>query len=122
MPKFLGHEVSDDAASVSERALSKSGFSTNDEPLLVDLKVLETVKGQQRVNPNLAPSPVEIRDFMRWLAGKRAPPLPPLARRILCLKRATIMNSIQSANTAANPAPAKRRILKRLMLSYVAQA
>ena len=96
MPSFLGHMIADDAASVLERSQSPTGFISSDIPLLEFMKVIDKKGGQQQISKSLASSPQEIRDFLTWACGNKQRPLPPLARKILCLKRAIIKNSIAS--------------------------
>ena len=95
----MGHEIINDPATVKERAESKDGFATVDIPLLKTLRVLTMVKGQLEVNKKLASSTKDIQDFLQWATGNRKPPLPPIARRILCLKRAMIKNSVSYIQT-----------------------
>ena len=99
MPRFMGHEIINDPATIQERQDSKDGFATVDIPLLKTLRVLKTEKGQLQVNKKLAPTTKDIQDFLQWTTGNRKPPLPPIARRILCLKRAIIKNSVSYAQT-----------------------
>ncbi len=80
------------------RAASPSGFIDADIPLLKEMKLVSVVGGQPKVNPAVASTPAEIRDFITWASGSRSPPLPPLAVKILCLKRASISNSVKSVN------------------------
>ena len=95
----MGHEIINDPATIQERQDSKDGFATVDIPLLKTLRVLKTEKGQLQVNKKLAPTTKDIQDFLQWTTGNRKPPLPPIARRILCLKRAIIKNSVSYAQT-----------------------
>jgi hypothetical protein len=95
----MGHEIINDPATIQERQESKDGFATVDIPLLKTLRVLKTEKGQLQVNKKLAPTTKDIQDFLQWTTGNRKPPLPPIARRILCLKRAIIKNSVSYAQT-----------------------
>jgi chromosome segregation ATPase len=100
MPSFLGHMIADDAASVLERSQSPTGFISSDIPLLEFMKVIDKKGGQQKLSKTLASSPQEIRDFLTWASGNKQRPLPPLARKILCLKRAIIKNSIASVGVS----------------------
>ncbi|NBQ47840.1 MAG: hypothetical protein EBU33_05220, partial [Sphingobacteriia bacterium] len=95
----MGHEIINDPATIQERQDSKDGFATVDIPLLKTLRVLKTEKGQLQVNKKLAPTTKDIQDFLQWTTGNRKPPLPPIARRILCLKRAIIKNSVSYVQT-----------------------
>ena len=99
MPRFMGHEIINDPATIKERQESKDGFATVDIPLLKTLRVLKLEKGQLQVNKKLAPTTKDIQDFLQWTTGNRKPPLPPIARRILCLKRAIIKNSVSYVQT-----------------------
>ena len=99
MPRFMGHEIINDPATIKERQDSKDGFATVDIPLLKTLRVLKFEKGQLQVNKKLAPTTKDIQDFLQWTTGDRKPPLPPIARRILCLKRAIIKNSVSYVQT-----------------------
>jgi hypothetical protein len=98
MPQFLGHRIADDPASLAERVSSSSGFIETDVPLLLEMRILIKDNGQPKPNPKLTAVAEEIKDFMRWISGPKTPPMPPLAVKILCLKRASILNSSQSAN------------------------
>ena len=95
----MGHEIINDPATIKEREESKDGFATVDIPLLKTLRVLKVEKGQLQVNKKLAPTIKDIQDFLQWTTGNRKPPLPPIARRILCLKRAIIKNSVSYVQT-----------------------
>jgi len=98
MPAFMNFPIANDATSVTERASSTNGYLDSDVDLLVSLKILIKNRSGISLNKKLVNEPSEIRDFLTWAAGAKKTPLPPLARRILCLKRAIIKNSIASVN------------------------
>ena len=103
MPQFLGHRITDDPPAVTARAASDTGFIEDDVPLLKELRILIDVGGQPKPNPALSANATEIRDFITWASGSKEPPMPPLAVKILCLKRARIQNSAKSANLGNKP-------------------
>jgi len=98
----MGHPIFDDSGSVEKRNASVTGFIDTDVPLLTSLGIVKVENGQQTIRKNLVKDPVDIRNFLAWAAGDRKIPLPPLARRILCLKRAIIKNSIASVSTSSH--------------------
>ena len=110
----MGFTIADDATSVSERASSNTGFIDSDLPLLQMLRIVDKKRGVMGVNKNIVKEPVELRDFLTWAAGQKKTPLPPLARRILCLKRAIVKNSIASIGTAAHQRTGEKRQLEEI--------
>jgi len=110
----MGFTIADDATSVSERASSNTGFIDSDLPLLQMLRIVEKKRGVMGVNKNIVKEPVELRDFLTWAAGQKKTPLPPLARRILCLKRAIVKNSIASIGTASQQRTGEKRQLEEI--------
>lgn len=114
MPQFLGHRIADDPASLAERVSSSSGFIETDVPLLLEMRILIKDNGQPKPNPKLTASTEEIKDFMRWISGPKTPPMPPLAVKILCLKRASILNSSQSANLGNKPRTGEKHNLEEI--------
>jgi hypothetical protein len=103
---FLGHKIASDPKSIQERQASNKGYIVSDLPLLNDLGILKNKKIKAQAN--------EIRDFIHWLGGNRNVPLPPLARRILCLKRALITQSILSVDT-----PTEQRTRQQKQISEI---
>ena len=95
----MGHNVDEDPITQKEREESEHGFAEADIPLLKTLRILKMENGQLQVNKKLAPTRNDIHEFLHWTTGSRKAPLPPIARRILCLKRAIILNSIASLQT-----------------------
>ena len=95
----MGHEVDKNPLIQKERQDSEYGFAESDIGLLKTLRILKFENGQLQVNKKLAPSRNDILEFLHWTTGSRKAPLPPIARRILCLKRAIIMNSVRSVQT-----------------------
>lgn len=95
----MGHDVDTNPITQKEREDSEYGFAEVDIPLLKTLRILKIENGQLQVNKKLAPSRSDIMEFLHWTTGDRKAPLPPIARRILCLKRAIIMNSVRSIQT-----------------------
>lgn len=89
--------ITDDADSMEQRASSNTGYIASDVDVLINLQILKKTRKGIEPNPNLSTQPDEIRDFLTWATGSKKNPLPPLARRLLCLKRALIKNSIASA-------------------------
>jgi len=110
----MGFQIANDADSVSKRASSVTGFIDEDLPLLRILRVVEKKKGAEKVNNNLVQAPEEIRDFLTWASGDKKVPLPPLARRILCLKRAIIKNSIASVGTSLQQRTGEKKQLEEI--------
>lgn len=92
----MNFQLADDARSKEQRASSPDGYITSDVDLLLNLKILQKGRDGIQINKKLVTESAEIRDFLTWTTGQRKVPLPPLARRILCLKRALIKNSIAS--------------------------
>jgi hypothetical protein len=103
---FLGHRIAKDDKSIHERQTSEKGYISSDLPLLNELGILR--------NKKIKAQPNEIRDFLHWLSGNRNVPLPPLARRILCLKRALINQSILSVDT-----PTEQRTRQQNQISEI---
>ena len=110
----MGFQLANDADSVTKRASSPTGFIDEDLPLLRILRVVEKKKGAEKVNNNLVQAPEEIRDFLTWASGDKKVPLPPLARRILCLKRAIIKNSIASVGTSLQQRTGEKKQLEEI--------
>lgn len=110
----MGFQIADDAASVSERTSSEKGFIDADLPLLQMLRIVEKKRGVIGVNHNLVDEPSNIRDFLTWASGSKKTPLPPLARRILCLKRAIIKNSIASVGTSLQQRTGEKNQLEEI--------
>ena len=102
MTTLLGFEIADDVDTVKLRQESPYGYSKRDVPALLEFGILiRDAKTKQVVmNPQLDFTVNDIRDFLNWIVGKRNPPLPPLVRKFLCLKRARIKNSIASVGTS----------------------
>ena len=92
----MGHDVDTNPLTQKVREESEYGFADEDIPLLKTLRILKVENGQLQVNKKLAPSRSDIMEFLHWTTGDRKAPLPPIARRILCLKRAIIINSVRS--------------------------
>ena len=95
----MGHDVDTNPLTQKVREESEYGFADEDIPLLKTLRILKVENGQLQVNKKLAPSRSDIMEFLHWTTGDRKAPLPPIARRILCLKRAIIINSVRSIQT-----------------------
>jgi len=110
----MGFQIADDATSVSERASSDKGFIDADLPLLQMLRIVEKKRGVIGINPHIVEEPSEIRDFLTWATGSKKTPLPPLARRILCLKRAIIKSSIASIGTSLQQRTGEKRQLEEI--------
>jgi chromosome segregation ATPase len=93
---FMNFSILNDTESKNKRSSSPKGYLESDVDLLLSLQILKKGKKGISANNNLVNKPVEIYDFLTWASGEKKIPLPPLARRILCLKRSLIKNSIAS--------------------------
>jgi hypothetical protein len=103
MATLLGYTIANDPDSVRLRQESNYGYiKGKDDAALVDFGILVRKNNIVVNNTKLTSNPKEIRDFLNWVTGKRTPPLPDIVRKILCLKRARILNS--KASTGTSPA------------------
>jgi hypothetical protein len=101
MATLLGFKIDNDLDSVKLRQNSSKGCLPKDEAALVEFGIFVKDKNNTTVfNTKLLSNPSEIRDFLNWVTGKRAPPLPDVVRRILCHKRARLVNSRESTGTS----------------------
>ena len=114
MPKLLEYDILSDAQSMSARTQSSNGYIPSDAAALTDLGILTKTKGLLSVNPHLGISKTEIADFLNWFAAKPKYPLPPVVRKILCLKRAKIMASNSSIGTSKSARTDQRAMIKRI--------
>ena len=101
MTTLLGYTIANDGDTIKQRQDSPLGYAKQDEPALIEFGILMRSKDNAIVrNANLGITSDQIRDFLNWVVGKREPPLPDLVRKILCLKRARITNSVESTGTS----------------------
>jgi len=114
MPKLLEYDILSDAQSMSARTQSSNGYIPSDAAALTDLGILTKTKGLLSVNPHLGISKTEIADFLNWFAAKPKYPLPPVVRKILCLKRAKLMASDSSIGTSKSARTDQRTMIKRI--------
>ena len=108
----LGHTIDTDEQSVKER--NEKGYIQNDIPLLESFRILQKKKGKMEINSKLGANPKDIGDFLQWLQGDKKPPLPPIARKILCLKRASVLSSIQSIGTPTLKRTGQQKLLEEI--------
>jgi hypothetical protein len=101
MATLLGFKIDNDIDTVKLRQNSSKGCLPKDEAALVEFGIFVKDKNNTTVfNTKLLSNPSEIRDFLNWVTGKRTPPLPDVVRRILCHKRARLVNSRDSTGTS----------------------
>ena len=110
----LDHMI--DSSQNPERRASPLGYIDSDRNLLKDLNVLAVEGGVYKPNSKIGtPSKAEIYDLLVWLGtSERSNPYPPLARKVLCLTREKLLNSIQSVNTANRVRPTQQRRIAEL--------
>jgi hypothetical protein len=99
MATLLGNTIANDPDTIKIRQASDLGYAPKDVEALIDFGILTRVNNTPVNNKNLKLDPNQIRDFLNWIVSKRTPPYPPLVRKILCLKRARIVNSKGSVGT-----------------------
>ena len=99
MATLLGKTIANDPDTIKIRQTSALGYSPKDVDALLEFGILTKVNNTPVSNKNLKLDPNQIRDFLNWVVSKRTPPYPPLVRKILCLKRARIVNSKGSVST-----------------------
>ena len=114
MPRFMNFPIADDSTSVSARTSSNTGFIESDIPLLEFFRILKKTQQGKALNTDLAKSPQDVRDFLFWAMGTRGLPLPPIVRKVLCLKRATLKSGIGSTNTSKKLRTGETEILAEL--------
>jgi chromosome segregation ATPase len=114
MPRFMNFPIADDSASVSARTVSNTGFIESDIPLLDYFRILKKTPQGKVLNTDLVQNPQEVRDFLFWASGKRGLPLPPIVRKVLCLKRATLKSGISSINTSNKLRTGESKILAEI--------
>jgi predicted RNase H-like nuclease (RuvC/YqgF family) len=114
MVTVLDHMI--DSSQNAERRTSPLGYIDSDRALLKDLNVLAVQNGVLKSNPKIgSPTKAEIYDLLVWLgSSERRNPYPPLARKVLCLTREKLLNSIQSVNTANLVRPTQQKRLAEL--------
>jgi chromosome segregation ATPase len=83
------------------RAIDPRGYVEADIPLLIELGILKRRAGRNELNPKLKITPDEIKDFLNWVADNKRGAMPPALKKILCLKRAAIVNSALSSGTSS---------------------
>ena len=99
MATLLGNTIANDPDTIKIRQASDLGYAPKDVEALIEFGILTRVNNTPVNNKNLKLDPNQIRDFLNWIVSKRTPPYPPLVRKILCLKRARIVNSKGSIGT-----------------------
>jgi chromosome segregation ATPase len=114
MPRFMNFPIADDSTSISARTASNTGFIESDIPLLEYFRILKKTQQGKVLNTDLAKSPQDVRDFLFWAMGTRGLPLPPIVRKVLCLKRATLKSGIGSINTSKKLRTGETEILAEL--------
>ena len=101
MATLLGFKIDNDIDSVKLRQNSPKGCLPKDEAALVEFGIFVKDKNNTTVfNTKLLSNTSDVRDFLNWVTGKRTPPLPDVVRRILCHKRARLVNSRDSTGTS----------------------
>lgn len=109
-PSLLGFNIenSQDAVQRREAAYKQAGndvrvlpaFADADIPILVGLGVLYRRRdGSLARHPLLPTTNEDIIQFFRWAVGTDKHPLPPMVRRILCVKRDILHESVESIHT-----------------------
>ena len=83
------------------RTKDPRGYVEDDIPLLLELGILKRVGGKHTMNPKLKITPAEIATFLNWVANNKRGAMPIALKKILCLKRAAIVNSALSSGTSA---------------------
>ena len=114
MPRLLDYEIASDADSMSGRTSSAKGYLPSDEGALTDLGILTRTRGLLAVNPNINISKTEIADFLNWFATTPKYPLPPVVRKILCLKRARLAASDTALGTSRAARTGQRVMIHRI--------
>ena len=114
MPRLLDYEIASDADSMSDRTSSAKGYLPSDEGALTDLGILTRTRGLLAVNPNINISKTEIADFLNWFATTPKYPLPPVVRKILCLKRARLAASDTAVGTSRAARTGQRVMIHRI--------
>lgn len=121
-PSLLGFEIdgSQDAIQLREAAYKQAGndprvipaFSDADIPVLLGLGILYRRRdGSIARHPLLPTTNEEIVQFFRWAIGDDKHPLPPLVRRILCVKRDILQESVESLHTSPLQRTGERNLL-----------
>jgi hypothetical protein len=83
------------------RTKDPRGYIDYDIPLLLELGILKRAGGKPTLNPRLKITPAEIATFLNWVANNKRGTMPIALKKILCLKRAAIVNSALSSGTSA---------------------
>lgn len=83
------------------RTKDPRGYVEDDIPLLLELGILKRAGGKPTLNPRLKITPAEIATFLNWVANNKRGTMPIALKKILCLKRAAIVNSALSSGTSA---------------------
>jgi hypothetical protein len=101
MSAFLGYPIKNDDIAKRARLESPSGYISDDKLFLKEVGIIvkNPTNGKFEINKRLRSNPDDIRNFIHWLLGDRNVPLPPLARRVLCHKRAIIKQSQAAVGT-----------------------
>lgn len=121
-PSLLGFEIngSQDAIQLREAAYKQAGndprviptFDDADIPVLLGLGILYRRRdGSLARHPLLPTTNEDIVQFFRWAVGNEKHPLPPLVRRILCVKRDILQESVESLHTSPLQRTGQRKLL-----------
>ena len=111
MPRFLGFTLDESQEATALRQKSANGYAPQDQPMLEALGILQKRRGQLRMNSALKSNPNEIREFLGWALGDKKYPLPPLVRKILCIKRTLIKDGMSSVKTSPSLRLAEENLL-----------
>ena len=111
MPRFLGFTLDESQEAAAIRQKSANGYAPQDQPMLEALGILQKRRGQLRINSALNSSPNEVREFLSWALGDKKYPLPPLVRKILCIKRTLIKDGTSSVKTSPSLRLAEENLL-----------
>jgi peptidoglycan hydrolase CwlO-like protein len=126
-PSLLGFDIqnSQDAIQRREAAYKLVGnnprslpaFADADIPVLLGLGILYRRRdGSLARHPLLPTTNEDIIQFFRWAVGTDKHPLPPLVRRILCVKRDILQESIESMYTTPFLRTGERKMLSQIEL------
>jgi hypothetical protein len=95
--RLLGHVINTDLEKMLARETSPTGHLDEDIPLLQSLRVMK--KNKKGGEPEYIGKSDEIKQFFRWAAGSEKYPLPPLVRRILCMRRFQLIAAMEALKT-----------------------
>lgn len=96
------------------RQKDERGYVDQDMELLKALKILVKEGSIWVLNKSLGIRPEDIRTLMKWISSGKTPPLPDIVRKILCLKRDSLVRSSASTPVSNGLRASHRSIIAEI--------